>query len=407
MNACENRLPLAGTFRSRLLTVLTALGVLLVAGTIGGASPARADDVSDLLALTNSERTARGLAPLRLVGDLSSLAQAHTAVMASTNRLFHNPDLATQVTNWKSLAENVGYAGSVSAVHSALMNSSGHRANILGPYEEIGLGVVRSGTRVWVTEVFRTPLVRTASEPAPAPLPVCSTPQPAAGAVTVSVRRTGYWHLRGSLSNGAADGCFPFGDPGDVPVTGDWDGNGSKTPGVFRPSTGTWYLSNDVAGRAVHAVFRFASPGDIPVAGDWNGSGTDGIGVFRPATGTWYLRNSLSTGIADRVVRYGSPGDVPVVGDWNNDRVDTLGIFRPSLGQWHLSNSFSGWADGVFRYGSPGDVPVVGDWNRSGTDTLGVFRGGLLYLTNRFESGMADNIMRFGSPGDVPVIGQG
>ena len=78
----------------------------------------------------------------------------------SVSELAHNPDVGgalrrAGVTGWTSWAENVGYGGSVEQVHTLFMGSSGHRANILKPaYSQVGIGVVRSGGRVWVTIDF-------------------------------------------------------------------------------------------------------------------------------------------------------------------------------------------------------------------------------------------------------------
>ncbi len=33
---------------------------------------------------------------------------------------------------------------------------------------------------------------------------------------------------------------MPFGVPGDLPVTGDWDGNGKTDVGVWNPATATF-----------------------------------------------------------------------------------------------------------------------------------------------------------------------
>jgi hypothetical protein len=35
------------------------------------------------------------------------------------------------------------------------------------------------------------------------------------------------------------------------------------------------------------------------VAGDWDGNGSDTIGVYRPSSGVFYLRNSNTQGVAD------------------------------------------------------------------------------------------------------------
>ena len=51
--------------------------------------------------------------------------------------------------------------------------------------------------------------------------------------------------------------------------------------------------------------------GDIPLSGDWDGNGTTTIGVFR--AGTWFLRNSNSPGGVDVTFSWGAPGDIPVV----------------------------------------------------------------------------------------------
>jgi uncharacterized protein YkwD len=74
--------------------------------------------------------------------------------------LGHNPDLGGDleragITSWRSCGENVGYGGDVNQVHAAFMASASHRANILNPaYSQVGIGVVHSGERVWVTIDF-------------------------------------------------------------------------------------------------------------------------------------------------------------------------------------------------------------------------------------------------------------
>ena len=86
---------------------------------------------------------------------------------------------------------------------------------------------------------------------------------------------------------------------------GDWNGDGVKTPGVFR--SGTWYLRNSNTSGAAEITFRYADASDLPVVGDWNGDGTDTPGVFR--AGAWYLRNANTTGVADVSFNYGDPSD--------------------------------------------------------------------------------------------------
>jgi hypothetical protein len=58
--------------------------------------------------------------------------------------------------------------------------------------------------------------------------------------------------------------------PGDVPVVGDWDGNGSVTPGVLRAGA-RWYLRNTVGGGAANLGLRKQVAG-TPVVGDFDGA---------------------------------------------------------------------------------------------------------------------------------------
>ncbi|MDQ3681090.1 MAG: hypothetical protein M3378_11245 [Actinomycetota bacterium] len=219
-------------------------------------------------------------------------------------------------------------------------------------------------------------------------------------------RRTmtyGFWYLRNSNSTGSPDGVFRFGNPGDIPIVGDWNGDGLKTVGVVRGNT--WLLRNSNTTGDPDIVFQYGNPGDIPIVGDWNGDGIDTPGVVQGGN-IWALRNSNTTGFADGVFQYGNPGDIPIVGDWNGDGLDTAGVVQPG-GVWALRNSNStGYADGVFRYGNPGDDPIVGDWNGDGLDTAGVVQGGGVWaLRNSNSTGNADGVFRYGDYRAVPVVG--
>jgi hypothetical protein len=84
--------------------------------------------------------------------------------------------------------------------------------------------------------------------------------------------------------------------------------------GIFRNSVGNWYLDYNNTG-TVDKSFHFGAPGDIPITGDWDGNGIDGTAVFRPSTGYWYFDNNLD-GIVDTSFRYGSNGDQILAGEW-------------------------------------------------------------------------------------------
>ena len=164
--------------RRRGTAAVAALLALLVTLLVPTAARADAGAEASFVQLVNQERAARGLAPLAVADDLVAVARRHSGRMADADDLHHNPSLATEVSDWQKVGENVGRGPSVDPIHTAFMESPGHRANILdGDWTQIGIGVVvRDGT-VWVTEVFREPLAATAPAPAPAPEPAPHRPR--------------------------------------------------------------------------------------------------------------------------------------------------------------------------------------------------------------------------------------
>lgn len=345
-------------------SVATTLLVLLLATSLPRAAEASTSTnaETDLACSVNTERARIGLSPLRVNSELTRIARQHSVNMADQSRMFHNPNLTSDVTNWKLVAENVSRGPSAIAIHQAFMDSASHRSNILNSrVTEIGVGVEIRNSTLWVTQIFRDPSVATSGQ-----LPSC-------GSTSVS--------SSGSTSPG-------------IPVRGDWNGNGQETLGWF--SAGRWELSNGLSGRT-DLVVSFGREGDIPVVGDWDGSGRDTLGVVRDDT--WLLRNDLSGGPAQHSFRYGriTRGDVPIVGDWRGDGRDTIGIIRD--GEWHLRHSLSGGpGQTVFTYGRvlSGDVPIIGDWNGSGRSGVGIVRGSDWHLRNTLSGGHAEHVVNFG-----------
>ena len=235
-----------------------------------------------------------------------------------------------------------------------------------------------------------------------------------------AIFRNGLWviDLNGNFQwdNAPPDSVIGLGQQGDIPVVGDWNGDGHDKAGIFR--NGQWvldYNGNGVwDGLNVDRAFNLGQAGDIPVVGDWNGDGRGKAGIFR--NGLWVLDfngNGQWDGLAvDRAFNLGQAGDIPVVGDWNGDGRTKVGIFRNGL--WVLDYNGNGAWDGLaidraFNLGQPGDMPVVGDWNGSGTVKAGIFRNGLWVLDyngNGAWDGLAvDRAFNLGQAGDIPVVG--
>jgi V8-like Glu-specific endopeptidase len=221
----------------------------------------------------------------------------------------------------------------------------------------------------------------------------------------------GLWHLRGP---GGALNSFAYGNPGDLPFTGDWDCDGIDTPGLYRQADGFVYLRNSNSQGVADIRFFFGNPGDLPLAGDFDGDGCDTVSIYRASSATFYIVNELGAndgglGAADYSYIFGNPGDKPFVGDFNGDGIETAGLHRESTGFVYFRQSNSqGAADAEFFFGDPADRLIAGDWGVvDGTETVAVFRPSVATFFFRFTNsqGVADESLQFGESHHLPVAG--
>jgi len=107
-----------------------------------------------MLDLVNAERTKAGLQPLQADMQLTKLARMKSQDMINLGYFDHNSptygspfDMMKQYgVTYKTAGENLAGNRSVQAAHTALMNSAGHRANILNSsFTHIGIGIVEGG----------------------------------------------------------------------------------------------------------------------------------------------------------------------------------------------------------------------------------------------------------------------
>lgn len=214
--------------------------------------------------------------------------------------------------------------------------------------------------------------------------------------------------LRNCNGPGPADVTTSFGPNGLIPLTGDWDNNGTTTIGVYDPTTGCFFLRNSNTPGAADISVCFGPPSRIPIVGDWDGNGSVTIGVYDTSTGTFFLRNSNTPGAADLTFTFGAGGATPLAGDWDGNGTTTIGIYVEASGAFFLRNTNgSGAADLTFTYGpGTGFKPMVGDWNGMGGDSIGLFvpATGACFLRNTNSSGSADIVFTFGVGGAVTGI---
>lgn len=131
----------------------------------------------------------------------------------------------------------------------------------------------------------------------------------------------------------------------------------------------------------------YGDPGDEPLVGDFDGDGRDSIAVRRG--NTVYVSNNLHSGAADYVIHYGNPGDHLIVGDFDGDGRDTFAVRRGAT--FYISNSPTPrYADYHVVFGDHSDRFLVGDFDGNGTDTLAVQRARTVHVTNDIRSARTD-----------------
>ncbi|TMG35607.1 MAG: hypothetical protein E6H88_12025 [Chloroflexi bacterium] len=120
-----------------------------------------------LFDLVNDERAQRGLAALAWDTRLVPIARAHSEEMFRLKYFGHQSPtsgspfdrLKKAGITYSRAGENLAYAQSVAVAHQGLMESPGHRENILRPeFRRIGIGVISAGAYgKMVTQLFLTP----------------------------------------------------------------------------------------------------------------------------------------------------------------------------------------------------------------------------------------------------------
>ncbi|MBI3577724.1 CvpA family protein [Candidatus Gottesmanbacteria bacterium] len=117
-----------------------------------------------MIALVNGERAKAGVGVLRLDTSMRKVARDHSRDMFQ-RRYFSHYDPEGHDAAWRMeqagvafsvVGENLAYAPDVDTAHQGLMNSEGHRHNILdGQFHRIGIGVIDGGSSgKMFTQVF-------------------------------------------------------------------------------------------------------------------------------------------------------------------------------------------------------------------------------------------------------------
>jgi hypothetical protein len=239
------------------------------------------------------------------------------------------------------------------------------------------------------------------------------------------------------LSSSNADIAVTFGDAWDVPIAGDYDGDGRADMALFRASTGAVYINtaaNDFTptstyawGKAgdiysVSSIYHNASGAvrahnDLQGRTDFDGDSFSDMTVYRPATGRWFTLLSGFGWVKLLVREYSGPPDPiapPVAGDIDADGMADAG-FVTDDGFWNVwtSQAFEGWyRNGLFcQWGLPGDIRVPGDYDGTGFTDVAVYRPStgvwhILHVTGYGWPGVhtgGTTVVEWGIATDIPV----
>lgn len=125
----------------------------------------RPDLESEMLKLVNAERTKRGLKPVIADPQLTPVARSHSHDMFMRGYFSHyTPEgkdpfdrMRAAGIKYYSAGENLALGQTLKICHQGLMNSPGHRANILNPsYGRLGIGILDGGAYgLMISQEFR------------------------------------------------------------------------------------------------------------------------------------------------------------------------------------------------------------------------------------------------------------
>ena len=194
--------------------------------------------------------------------------------------------------------------------------------------------------------------------------------------------------------------------------------------------------TNGIGTGIAQPAFQWGLAGDLPYTGDFNGDGFDDIGIYRGSGGT-HVRLTSAAGVigggAYKTAAFGANVwlDHALVGDINGDGFDDLviveddGVYSGTLLRWIAA---FGNADGTLggsnvsnqkSFGFTNDVPMVADIDGNGMDDIVAVRTDFAVHQKRWYAGFTTNGVLSSAPGampdseanfgldlDIPVFGQ-
>lgn len=203
-----------------------------------------------------------------------------------------------------------------------------------------------------------------------------------------------------------------FGQTGDDPtVVGDYNNDNRADIAVYRPGASAgqqsfWYVRT-VAGGSF-TVTQWGQNGDFPAPGDYDGDGSNDFVIQRNAGGgqaNFWTRFATGT---TSITTFGTPTDVITPGDYDGDGRTDYAVVRGIGGQivwFYLPSSGGSYVATTFGT-SATDFPTQGDYNGDGRTDQAVWRPAADPTQNFFfvnNSGGGVSASEWGQNGDYPV----
>jgi hypothetical protein len=209
----------------------------------------------------------------------------------------------------------------------------------------------------------------------------------------------------------------------DIPIGGDWDGDGiDEIGGIRNMKFFNFDLNNDFYFGFFdkELIILWGASWNYPLVGDWtpnDNQNKESIGIFDEDAfygyAEWWLDTDFDglDSTDTRIHSFASQlNDRPVIGDWNGDGKDDLGIVRNVNGvaMWLLdlndNQQYDAGVDLQEAFGEGTDIPVVGNFDSDAKSEIGVFRNGDWYIDMDNDFTSSDLEFTFGQAGDIPLV---
>ncbi|WP_334050872.1 FG-GAP repeat domain-containing protein [Alteromonas gracilis] len=222
------------------------------------------------------------------------------------------------------------------------------------------------------------------------------------GLVDIASFRMGTWVILQSSDN--VYNYVELGtEQGDLPIPADYDGDGITDIAIRRPSTGQWVIRQSSQPDSYLTATFGIQESDIPVPADYDGDGKADIAIRRPSSGQFIYRRSSD----DEIVRttFGlNASDIPVPNDYDGDGLADIAIRRPSNGFWFIRNSSDNSIKRVYFGSQDTDIPVAADYDGDGITDIAIRRPsiGMWFILNSSDNTIARTF--FGNQAnDIPL----